>query len=167
MEILSIAFSHAILDKLGRKLPYCGLLFLSGLCCLSIVWIESIVWSLMMAMAGKFCIAGAYAIIYLYSTELFPTSIRNSCMVINVRLSIYFFIMKKYWLFKGACSMMARVGSMLAPLSVSISSWDKFPFLVFGIAAVLGSISALILPETLHRPLPECIEDCEKTSDLG
>lgn len=46
-----------------------------------------------MAMVGKFCIAAAYATIYMYSSEMFPTSIRNSCM--------------------GACSMWARVGSMV------------------------------------------------------
>jgi hypothetical protein len=46
-----------------------------------------------MAMVGKFFASAAYAIIYMYSTEMFPTSIRNSCM--------------------GACSMMARVGSMV------------------------------------------------------
>ena len=98
-------------------------------------------------MAGKFCIAGAYAIIYLYSSELFPTSIRNSCM--------------------GACSMMARVGSMLAPLSLSVSSDPHFPFIVFGISAVISSVTAIILPETLHRPLPESIKDCDRTSKIG
>ena len=42
MEILSIMFSHAILDKLGRKGPYCALLFLSGVCCLSIIFIGNL-----------------------------------------------------------------------------------------------------------------------------
>jgi MFS transporter, OCT family, solute carrier family 22 (organic cation transporter), member 4/5 len=48
-----------------------------------------------MAMIGKFSASSAYATIYMYSTELFPTSVRNSCM--------------------GSCSMMARFGSMSAP----------------------------------------------------
>lgn len=39
VELLAIAFTHAILDKLGRKLPYCGLLFLAGVSCLSIIFI--------------------------------------------------------------------------------------------------------------------------------
>lgn len=46
-----------------------------------------------MAMIGKFFVAAAYAIIYIYSSEIFPTSIRNTCM--------------------GCCSMMARIGSMV------------------------------------------------------
>lgn len=48
-----------------------------------------------MATIGKLFASAAYAIICLYSIELFPTSIRNSCM--------------------GLCNMMARFGSMVAP----------------------------------------------------
>lgn len=48
-----------------------------------------------LAMVGKFTASAAYAIIYLYSSELLPTSVRNTGM--------------------GICSMMARFGSMLAP----------------------------------------------------
>jgi hypothetical protein len=45
-------------------------------------------------MVGKFCASASYAIIYLYSSELFPTSVRNSGM--------------------GTCSMMARVGAIVS-----------------------------------------------------
>ena len=48
-----------------------------------------------LAMLGKFSASAAYAIIYLYSSELLPTSVRNTGM--------------------GVCSMMARVGAMTAP----------------------------------------------------
>ncbi len=34
-----------------------------------------------LAMIGKFCASASYAIIYLYTSELFPTSIRNTGMV--------------------------------------------------------------------------------------
>lgn len=46
-------------------------------------------------MIGKLCISSSFAMIYVYSAELFPTVVRN----IGV----------------GSCSMMARVGSILAP----------------------------------------------------
>lgn len=48
-------------------------------------------------MVGKFFVSGSYAAIYLYSSEIFPTSVRNSCL--------------------GACSMMARIGSMVSTLT--------------------------------------------------
>ena len=49
-----------------------------------------------LAMLGKFFVSSTYALIQLYSSEMFPTSIRNSLM--------------------GACSMMARLGPIAAPL---------------------------------------------------
>jgi len=46
-------------------------------------------------MIGKFCVTCTYAMIYVYSSELYPTVARN----IGV----------------GSSSMVARVGSILAP----------------------------------------------------
>ena len=53
-------------------------------------------------MFGKFCASMSYAIIYLFSSELFPTSIRNTGM--------------------GCCSMMARLNilSMTAPFIIGL-----------------------------------------------
>jgi MFS family permease len=53
-----------------------------------------------MATVGKYFVGCSYALIYLYSSETFPTSVRNSCL--------------------GACSTMARVGSIVAPLINSL-----------------------------------------------
>ena len=44
---------------------------------------------------GKFGISAAFAIIYVWSAELFPTNVRNSGM--------------------GSSSMMANIGSMVSP----------------------------------------------------
>lgn len=147
VEVVALGITFLILDKTGRKSLYCGFLFLAGVSCISIIFVEKLEYELALAMFGKFCASGSYAIIYLYSSELFPTSIRNSLM--------------------GSCSMMARVGSMMAPLVLDMGDWTDLPFLIFGVSGVIGAISAVILPETLNRPLPECIKDCEKTSSLG
>ena len=45
--------------------------------------------------SGKFGASGAFAIVYLYTAELFPTSIRSTAT--------------------GLCSMMARIGGIAAP----------------------------------------------------
>lgn len=39
-----------------------------------------------LAMMGKFAIAGAYAVIYLFSTEQFPTVIKNSGLGNNIMI---------------------------------------------------------------------------------
>lgn len=51
---------------------------------------------------GKFGISAAFAIIYVWSAELFPTLVRNSGM--------------------GSSSMMARVGSMVSPYIADLVS---------------------------------------------
>jgi hypothetical protein len=46
-------------------------------------------------LSGKFGASGAFAIVYLYTAELFPTAIRGTAT--------------------GLCSMMARIGGIAAP----------------------------------------------------
>ena len=65
-----------------------------------------------LAMVGKFCISASFAIIYVFSAELFPTVVRN----VGV----------------GSGSFWARVGGVVAPyigeLVSSISLiWYKYP----------------------------------------
>ena len=45
---------------------------------------------------GRFCITASFSTIYIYTAELFPTSVRNTCL--------------------AACSVGSRVGGILAPL---------------------------------------------------
>ena len=103
----------------------------------------------MLVMLGKFCASASYAIIYLYSSELFPTSIRNSGM--------------------GACSMFARIGSMVAPLinELGNNNMPNLPIFLFGISGFIGSLTAIVLPETLNRSLPDNIKDANRVNVLG
>lgn len=55
-------------------------------------------WIVTVAMLGRFGVSSVYAIITLYTSELFPTEIRNSAV--------------------GASSTMGHVGSMAAPFAV-------------------------------------------------
>jgi hypothetical protein len=57
-------------------------------------------------MIGKYAVSASYAILRLYSNELFPTSIRNSCM--------------------GACSMISRMGVIIAPLILALVRFKDF-----------------------------------------
>ena len=57
-----------------------------------------------MLMIGKSGAAGAFATIYIYTSELFPTSARNTAV--------------------GVCSMVGRIAAMLAPeLAVLVSAY--------------------------------------------
>ena len=76
---------------------------------------------------------------------MFPTEVRNTAL--------------------GTCSMVARLGSLVAPYIASLGSYESYgylPFLIFGVATLLGGSTAIILPETLGRDLPVTIEDAEQ-----
>lgn len=51
--------------------------------------------NLIMWLIGKFAITNSYTAIFVYSSELFPTNIRNGCI--------------------GLCSCTSQIGSSLAP----------------------------------------------------
>ena len=100
VELFACIFTLIIIDKIGRKRAYSSFLLMAGISCLSIVLIDDIIISLILAMIGKFTISASYAILRLYSNEVFPTSIRSSCL--------------------GACSTISRLGVIFAPIINSL-----------------------------------------------
>lgn len=63
-----------------------------------------------LAMIGKLAITSSYGTVYIFSTEQFPTVIRNAGL--------------------GAGSMAARMGSVFAPLINETVNLDLFNFVV-------------------------------------
>ena len=153
MELVAYIVTHFIVDKLGRKYPYFFFLLAAGISCVAITLFDNDnpkqqIYVVVMAMIGKFFASAAYATIYMYSSEMFPTSIRNSCM--------------------GACSMMARIGSMVAPQinNLSDTTWKSLPYLIFGISGIVGAFSSLVFSETLNRNMPQNIKEAEELSAI-
>ena len=96
-----------------------------------------------LALLGKTCITFSWAVLFLYSAELFPTQIRASGI--------------------GSASFLGRVGGMIAPWIGSLSTVHPYiPVLVFGCVALLAGVAALWLPETVGRPLPYTIQESEE-----
>lgn len=139
----------ALINKFGRKYPYILSVLVNGVACTSIYFFDgNVVVTVSLAMLGRFSITMAYAIIHLYSSEVFPTSIRATC--------------------QGACSMMARFGSIIAPLIIGLDDIYKgLPFLVFGSSALLCAFTALVLPETHNRKLPKNLKEAENVNVMN
>ena len=135
------------MDRFGRKpiLVLCQLV--SGCACIAAGFVPAslpVVTSVLSCL-GKLGTSAAFALIYLYSAEMFPTEVRNTSL--------------------GTCSMVARLGGFLAPYIASLGSAEGdgyVPFLIFGIATLLGGSTAIILPETLGRDLPDTIQQAEQ-----
>lgn len=140
-----------LLDRWGRKKCHCSAMLLGGIACLCTIFTisfggEDLQWlTTTLAMIGKLGSAAAFAVIYVFSAELYPTVVRNAGM--------------------GASSCCARIGGILAPyvadsgVLIGGQYGQAVPLVIFGGASVLAGLLSLKLPETLDEGLPESIDD--------
>ncbi|XP_062576017.1 organic cation transporter protein-like [Saccostrea cucullata] len=151
VEFPAYALCLILLDRWGRKKCHCTSMLLGGIACLCTIFTISFggkefQWlTTTLAMIGKLGSAAAFAVIYVFSAELYPTVVRNAGM--------------------GASSCCARIGGILAPyvadsgVLIGGQFGQAVPLVIFGGASVLAGLLSLKLPETLDESLPETIDD--------
>jgi len=151
MEMAAYGLCLLLLNRVGRKPMQIACMVVGGGACLSTIFVvvfadKSLEWiNIVLSLLGKFGASAAFAIIFVYSAELFPTILRNSLM--------------------GVSCLFARVGGMISPFIADLNnemdgSFGKaLPLIVFGASTVAGGILCLWLPETLNKHLPETLED--------
>ncbi|CAJ1063491.1 solute carrier family 22 member 4-like isoform X1 [Xyrichtys novacula] len=94
-------------------------------------------------MMGKFAVTTAFAIVYAYTAELYPTVLRNTAV--------------------GTCSMASRIGSIIAPYFIYLRSYSvSLPYILMGSLTVLVGLLSLLLPETRGMPLPDTITHMQR-----
>ncbi|KAJ0183419.1 hypothetical protein K1T71_001395 [Dendrolimus kikuchii] len=96
---------------------------------------ESILWlKVLLFCLGKMGVVVCFTGIYTYSLELFPTSVRGSLL--------------------GVGNTVARIGSMLAPLTpFMILDVPALPFILFSTTALISATLLFFTPETKTLPL--------------
>ncbi|TGZ53019.1 Uncharacterized protein DBV15_00561 [Temnothorax longispinosus] len=98
---------------------------------------------LLLYMAGKLCITMAFGTVYVYTAELFPTTLRHSLL--------------------GICSMTGRVGSILSPQTPLLAQiMPSLPLILFGSMGMIAGVLSLIFPETLGTKLPDTVWEAER-----
>ncbi|CAJ1052322.1 solute carrier family 22 member 7-like [Xyrichtys novacula] len=136
---------YYLLDKIGRRTTEVGSLVLAAACLgINIAVPKGMsVLRTVIAIIGKGFSSAAFGTIVLYSSELYPTVVRQNGMGYN--------------------SFMARLGVAMAPLILLLDEvWRDLPQVVFCCVALLGGLVARTLAETRNRYLPETIEDIEQ-----
>ncbi|XP_008296475.1 solute carrier family 22 member 16 [Stegastes partitus] len=144
VELPSYLVGCFAMDRIGRKKTCAPALLLAGVACMLIIVVPADIEALAIAlcMTGKFAIAIAFGLIYLYTCELYPTIIRSLAV--------------------GSGSMMCRVGSVVAPFCVYLADvWVYLPQLIVGILAFIIGVLTMLLPETLGQPLTTTLEEAE------
>ncbi|XP_064369748.1 solute carrier family 22 member 15-like isoform X2 [Dromaius novaehollandiae] len=130
----------------GRRRTMTSFLVFAGFACILALFLPTNAGLLfsptLLALCGKMMVSAAFNIVYIYTSELYPTVLRNAGL--------------------GVCSMSCRFGGILAPFVPSMKSLGPFvPFVVFGISGLSAGFLTLLLPETLNKPIAESIEDLQ------
>ncbi|NXJ15306.1 S22A7 protein, partial [Odontophorus gujanensis] len=144
IEIPAKMVMYVLVNRIGRRQSQAWSLILTGLCIGANIIIPKSFTSLrsVIAIIAKGSSEAAFTTVYLYTSELYPTVLRQNGM--------------------GYTAFMARIGGSLAPLVFLLDDvWRSLPEVTYcGVAVLCGSV-AFLLPETLNVRLPEGIEDIE------
>ncbi|KAG9475516.1 hypothetical protein GDO78_003752, partial [Eleutherodactylus coqui] len=129
---------------IGRRVTQFFSLILGGLAIMANIFVPSELQTLRTSLAvfGKGCLAASFSCVFLYTTELYPTVVRQSGL--------------------GWCSTMARVGGIVAPLVKMLGEFYPFlPLLIYGGSPIISGLIVYFLPETVNQPLPDTIDEVE------
>ncbi|XP_026183664.1 solute carrier family 22 member 4 isoform X2 [Mastacembelus armatus] len=140
VEIPAYILSWAMFRWCSRRLSLFSTLFMGGIFLLFIQLIPTNLNSLAITveMTGKFAVSTAFAIVYAYTAELYPTVLRNTAL--------------------GSCSMASRIGSSIAPYFIYLRSYSvSLPYILMGSLTILSGLLSLLLPESYGMPLPDTI----------
>ncbi|XP_074657179.1 solute carrier family 22 member 15-like [Tubulanus polymorphus] len=156
VEVPACILTIFLIERVGRRALVSALFVITGVSILITAFIPEktargaslIAVTMTFNGIGKFCVSAAYAIIYLYAGEIFPTNFRNRGV--------------------GMCSAAARIGSMVAPFSAYVApSHAWLVAVVFGSVSILNGLLTLTLPETRGRPLPQTLADVPSREPLS
>eukprot|EP01118_Nematostelium_gracile_P002562 TRINITY_DN1278_c0_g1_i2.p1 TRINITY_DN1278_c0_g1~~TRINITY_DN1278_c0_g1_i2.p1 ORF type:complete len:509 (-),score=104.22 TRINITY_DN1278_c0_g1_i2:167-1693(-) len=141
-ELPGILLTAAIIDRLGRKktqaLDFC----VAGVCSFLLFVCASRTVETIFLFVIRAAITGAFQAVYVYTPEVYPTSIRSTAM--------------------GVCSALSRIGAMLAPFVAQVitKSSVNLALGIFGGIAFCASAACMLMPvETAGKYLPSTLKE--------
>ncbi|CAH1644866.1 unnamed protein product [Spodoptera littoralis] len=145
VEIPSYLVCWILMDRIGRRWPLCLSMVISGIFCIVTVLLPSDARTetLILYLISKCFISASFLLIYPYAGELYPTELRG----VGIGTSAY----------------IGGLGLIIIPFINYLGSSNLvLPLVVMGAVSVIGGLSALRLPETLHTSLPQTAEEGEE-----
>ncbi|XP_043561305.1 solute carrier family 22 member 5-like isoform X1 [Chiloscyllium plagiosum] len=146
-EILVYVIVWWLMRVSPRRITTASMFILSGGVLLLVQFVPSTL-QIMITVLLIICKSGAtavYTIIYIFTSELYPTVVRNMGL--------------------GACSMASRIGSVISPYFAYLVTYSKIlAFMLLGGLMVTAGLLSLLLPETHGQPLSETIHQMQPMS---
>ncbi|XP_070534530.1 organic cation transporter protein-like isoform X2 [Ptychodera flava] len=131
-----------VIHKYGRRWPLCLSMALCGLFLSGSAFMNNPTALIALVVAAKFSNSVSFSTIYIFTAELFPTTVRNSGI--------------------GITSTLARFGTIVSPYAMLlVNIWHPLPFFVMGLTSCVAGALGLLLPETLNRDLPDTLAEGE------
>ncbi|KAJ9576876.1 hypothetical protein L9F63_006547, partial [Diploptera punctata] len=134
IELPAYVIFYICMDRIGRKKTLCASLILSGISCMAFAFLptDMNIVQLILFLMGKFGITISFAVVFVFTAELFPTELRHSML--------------------ATCSMLGRIGSVIAPQTPLLEIYFKsLPLLLFGTMSLLTTMDLdEILDELQH-----------------
>uniref|UniRef100_A0A0K8VPL8 Organic cation transporter 1 n=3 Tax=Bactrocera latifrons TaxID=174628 RepID=A0A0K8VPL8_BACLA len=144
VELPSYVCCWYLMDTFGRRWPLSLSMILGGAACVITVSIpeDAINETLVIYLISKALLSASFLIIYPFAGELYPTQVRG----IGI----------------GASSYIGGLGLIVIPFVTYLGRDNlKLPLVIMGIISMIGGLTSLRLPETLHERLPQTIEEGE------
>uniref|UniRef100_A0A1B6C0H0 Major facilitator superfamily (MFS) profile domain-containing protein n=1 Tax=Clastoptera arizonana TaxID=38151 RepID=A0A1B6C0H0_9HEMI len=145
VEIPSYLACWVVMDRWGRRWPLSISMIISGISCIVTVLLppDAVNTTLVLFLISKSAISASFLIIYPFAGELYPTQLRG----IGIGTSAY----------------ISGLGLILIPFITYLGSENLIlPLLIMGGVSVIGGVTSLRLPETLHHRLPQTVEEGEE-----
>ncbi|KAH8400447.1 hypothetical protein KR222_000008 [Zaprionus bogoriensis] len=145
VELPSYMCCWYFMDTWGRRWPLSLAMILGGVACVITVMLpdDAIDETLILYLISKALLSASFLIIYPFAGELYPTQVRG----IGI----------------GASSYIGGLGLIVIPFVTYLGKENlKLPLVIMGFVSMLGGMTGLRLPETLHHRLPQTIEEGEE-----
>ncbi|GFS29530.1 organic cation transporter 1 [Nephila pilipes] len=145
VELPAFPMALFFMEKIGRRWSNTIFVLLTGTACLVPSFLSNDMGStaIIASMLGKFGSAAAFMVIYQQAAELYPTPVRALGM--------------------GIGSVASSVAVICMPYICYLGIYNKaIPFLFIGAMCVCAGLTAPLVPETLHKRLPQTIKDSEE-----
>jgi len=139
--------------KVGRKYPYMAGSTITGVMFLLTLFIERDVYPsnwpiVVLALIGNFTTTMCFAILYMYTGELMPTTVRAAGV--------------------GSSSLVSKIGGTLSTTVAALADiHPAIPTVIFAAMAIISGAITIFVPETMGRKMPETIDDVERTPCCG
>merc|ERR1712112_178376 len=134
--------------KVGRKYPYACGSTTTGIMFLITLFIKRDYYPsnwpiVVLALIGNFCTTMCFAILYMYTGELMPTTVRAAGV--------------------GSSSLVSKLGGTLSTTVAALAEFHPaIPNTIFAVMAITSGFLTLFLPETRGQKMPENFDDIEK-----